>query len=159
MPSGYTETMLHGDLATRRIDVDEATWQWSRTCVEGSAFAPSPLRRVPAQNVNSLESDNILKLAASVISGPPVSGANRIIAASESPHIDRFGESETGGCVGPELKSTGFDAMAEKPVGLSIFNGVFDQHEELNWMDCARSSSGAGYAEQPLNRQFFGPGQ
>lgn len=159
MPSGYTETTLRGDLATRRIDVEEAAGQWSRTCVEGSAFAPSPLRRMLDQNVNSLESGNILELAASVISGAPVSGANRVTAASEPPHIDRFGESETGGCVGPELKSTGFDAMAEKPVGLSITNGVFDQHEELNWMDCARSSSGAGYAEQPLNRQFFGPGQ
>ena len=66
--------------------------------------------------------------ATSVITGKPVPGVNRIVAAAESPLTGTYGESEAGGFSAPELKYSGFDVVvaeevSEKPVYLWIKDG------------------------------------
>lgn len=131
MPYGYTGKILHVDLTSSRIEVEEPTEQWYRTYMGGSAIASYYLLKMLNQDVDPLGPDNVLVLATSVVCGAPISGYNRFTAASKSPLTDCFGESEAGGYFGPELKFAGFDAVvirgrAEKPVYLSIIDGTVE---------------------------------
>ncbi len=128
MSFGYNGKILHVNLSSHEITIEEPGEQWYRTYMGGSAFASYYLLKMVKPGIDPLSPDNVLVLSTSVICGAPISGYNRFTAAAKSPLTDCFGEAEAGGYFGPELKFAGYDAIvirgkAEKPVYINIMHG------------------------------------
>jgi aldehyde:ferredoxin oxidoreductase len=97
----------------------------------GSALAMHYLLKDMPAGVDSLDPDNVLVLALSVLTGTAISGQSRMTAAAKSPLTGAIGDSQGGGFFPAELKFAGFDAIvikgkAEKPVYLWINEGSYE---------------------------------
>jgi aldehyde:ferredoxin oxidoreductase len=128
MPFGYNGKILHVDLTKQEWRVEEPGEKWYRTYMGGSAFASYYLLKLLKPGVDPLSPENVLIFACSVVTGAPISGWNRYTVAAKSPLTHAFGESESSGYFGPELKFAGFDAIvirgrAAKPTYLFIKGG------------------------------------
>ncbi len=111
MPFGYNDKILHVHLSEGRWEIEEPGENWYRTFMGGSGFAGYYLLKHIKPGIDPLGPENVLVLAASVVTGVPISGFNRFTAAAKSPLTGAFGESEAGGYFGPEMKFAGFDAV------------------------------------------------
>ncbi len=85
------------------------------------------VKELPA-GVEPLGPENKLIFAAGPITGVPAGGCGRHSVGAKSPLTGGFGEADSGGYWGAELKMAGFDAVivegrAEKPVYISIKDG------------------------------------
>lgn len=126
--NGYWDRILHVDLRTRKTWVEspgEAFWR--RHLGGRSVIAHYLLSEVPA-GADPLGPDNLLVFACGVLSGVPFPGAGRHSVGARSPLTGAFGESESGGFWGAELRHAGWDGIvvhgqADVPVYLWIKNG------------------------------------
>jgi aldehyde:ferredoxin oxidoreductase len=131
MPHGYNGKILHVDLTTGQISVEEPNEAFYRKYMGGSALAMYYLLNQMPAGADPLGSENILVLALSVLTGTAVSGQSRMTAAAKSPLTGGIGDSQCGGFWPAELKFAGFDAIvirgkAEKPVYLWIHDGEYE---------------------------------
>jgi len=127
-PFGYNGKILRVDLSNRTITEEAPSRALYRRYVGGGTFALYYLLNELRPGVDPLGPENVLIFAVSVVTGHPAAGFSRFTVAAKSPLTGAFGESEAGGWWGPELKSSGFDAIvikgqADQPVYLSIQNG------------------------------------
>jgi aldehyde:ferredoxin oxidoreductase len=88
------------------------------------------LNEVPV-GADPLGPENVLVFAVSVVTGAPVAGTSRWTVAAKSPLTHFFGEAQSGGWWGPELKAAGYDAIvihgkAPKPSYLWIHDGAVE---------------------------------
>jgi len=128
MASGYNGKILKVNLNNLTYEIEEKDEYFYRTFMGGSAMASYYLLTEMKEGIAPLSPDNVLVVAASVLTGAPIPGANRYTVAAKSPLTNGFGESEAGGFFSVELKRAGFDAIvikgrAVKPVYLWIKNG------------------------------------
>ena len=128
MPFGYAGKILHVNLTTSDITVEEPPEIFYRRYFGGRAFLAYYLLREMKPHEDPLGPGNVLVFASSVIGGAPSHGLCRFSVGAKSPLTGGFGESEAGGFWGPELKFSGFDAVvikgkAKKPVYLWIRDG------------------------------------
>ena len=139
MGFGSNEVILRVDLSAGRTSVTSFEEPFWRQYPGGRAFAVQLLLRECPANVDPLGPDNVLILAAGLLTGAPVSTATRFSAVARSPLTGAFGESEAGGFWGPELKMAGFDAVvvsgrAPEPVYLWIRDGTAEiRHARHLW--------------------------
>jgi aldehyde:ferredoxin oxidoreductase len=125
---GYTGKILHVDLETQSIEVEEPEEGFYRRYLGGSGFiAYYLLKEVPAE-VDALDPENLLIMAGGTTTGIPVAGSGRSAVGGKSPLNGGYGESDVGGFFGAELRRAGFDAVvvrnkAETPVYLWIHDG------------------------------------
>jgi len=128
MPHGYNGKILHIDLTTRKIEVEEPSESFYRKYMGGSAMGMYyVLNQTPAKT-DALGPDNVLCLFDSVITGAAISGQSRMTATAKSPLTDCIGDSQCGGFFPAEFKFAGFDGMvikgqADSPVYLWIKDG------------------------------------
>jgi aldehyde:ferredoxin oxidoreductase len=128
MPNGYNGKILHIDLSSMKMKVEEPEELFYRTYLGGGGIASYYLLKNLKPGVDPLSPDNVLVFASNVISGVPIAGMTRYTVAAKSPLTGAFGEAEAGGYWGPELKSAGYDAVviggrAAKPSYLWIHDG------------------------------------
>ncbi len=128
MPYGYNGKILHFDLSTSEMKVEEPGEVFYRTYLGGGALASYYLLKNLKEGTDPLSPDNVLVFASNVISGLPIAGMTRYTVAAKSPLTGAYGEAEAGGFWGPELKFSGFDALiikgkAAKPSYLWINDG------------------------------------
>jgi len=128
MPFGYVGKVLHVDLATSKIEVEEPPESLYRTYMGGSGMAMSYLLRMMPPGVDPLSPDNVLVLSVGVLTGAPIGGLSRVMANAKSPLTGAIGDSQGGGFWAAELKFAGYDALvitgkAPKPVYLWIHDG------------------------------------
>ena len=128
MPNGYNGKILHIDLSSMKMRVEEPDELFYRTYLGGGGIASYYLLKNLKPGVDPLSPDNVLVFASNVISGVPIAGMARYTVAAKSPLTGAFGEAEAGGYWGPELKSAGYDAVviggrAAKPSYLWIHDG------------------------------------
>ena len=88
------------------------------------------LKHVP-KGADPLGPDNVLVFAPGVLTGAPVPGAGRHSVGAKSPLTGGFGESESGGFWGAELKRAGWDGIvvhgvSATPVYLWINEGAVE---------------------------------
>jgi len=131
MPFGYTGKILHVNLTSGKIVVEEPPESFYRTYMGGSALAMSYLLRMMPAGVDPLGPDNVLVISVGVLTGAPVSGLSRVMVNAKSPLTGAIGDSEGGGFWPAEFKFAGFDALvitgkAPKPVYLWVHDGEFD---------------------------------
>ena len=134
MPHGINGKILHVDLTSGEISVEEPGTAFYRKYMGGSAMAMHYLLKEMPAGVDPLGPENVLVLALSVLTGAAISGQSRMTAAAKSPLTGAIGDSQGGGFWPAELKFSGFDAIvikgkAEKPVYLWIHDGEYELRE------------------------------
>jgi len=128
MPYGYNGKILHVNLTEEKIWVEEPSRIWYRTYMGGRNFALYYLLKELPASADPLGPENVLVFAASIVTGAPVAGTSRWTVAAKSPLTNLFGEAQSGGWWGPELKAAGYDAIviygqAPRPSYLWIHDG------------------------------------
>lgn len=128
MPYGYHGKILHVNLTTSEVIVEEPDEQFYRTYMGGSAMGVYYLLKHTPPGTDPLAPENTLALMLSVVTGVPISGQSRMTAVARSPLTHTVGDSQCGGFWPAELKFAGFDGIvihgrAETPVYLWIHNG------------------------------------
>jgi aldehyde:ferredoxin oxidoreductase len=131
MSHGYNGKILHVDLGSGSLRVEEPDEAFYRKYMGGSALAMYYLLNEMPPGVDPLGPENVLVLALSVLTGTAVSGQSRMTAAAKSPLTGGIGDSQGGGFFPAEMKFAGFDAIvikgkAEKPVYLWINDGEYE---------------------------------
>ncbi len=128
MPNGYSGKILRVNLTERTSRIEEPGPRFFRTYLGGRGIiAYYLLKEVPA-GADPLGPENRLVFAASVITGAPLAGLGRQSIGAKSPLTGFYGESESGGFWGPELKFAGYEAIvvegrASSPVYLWVRDG------------------------------------
>jgi aldehyde:ferredoxin oxidoreductase len=113
---GYWNKILHVDLGDRRTWIEEPGDAFFRRYAGGRGLIGHYLLKYVPKGADALGPENILVIAPGVITGAPVPGAGRHSVGAKSPLTGGFGESESGGYWGAELKRAGWDAI--------VFHGV-----------------------------------
>lgn len=134
MPFGYNGKILHVDLNTGSLEVEEPPEAFYRKYMGGSAMGMYYILRDTPVGVDPLAPENVLTLMVSVTTGAPISGQSRLNANAKSPVSGAIGDSQSGGFFPAELKFAGFDGIvvkgkSPKPVYLSILNGKAELHD------------------------------
>jgi aldehyde:ferredoxin oxidoreductase len=125
MPNGYSGKILRVNLTERTSRIEEPGYRFFRTYLGGRGIiAYYLLKEVPA-GADPLGPENRMIFAASVITGAPLAGLGRQSIGAKSPLTGFYGESESGGFWGPELKFAGYEALivegrASSPVYLWV---------------------------------------
>ncbi|MEE8390296.1 MAG: aldehyde ferredoxin oxidoreductase family protein [Anaerolineae bacterium] len=128
MSYGYHGKILHIDLTTGKLEVEEPEEAFYRTYMGGSAMGVYYLLKHTPPGADPLGLENTLSLMAGVVTGAPFSGQSRVTATAKSPVTGLIGDSQSGGFWPAELKAAGFDGIvirgkAEKPIYLWVHNG------------------------------------
>ncbi len=128
MPLGYHNRILHVDLTTGRLEIEEPGEAFYRKYMGGSALGLYYLLRETEPGIDPLGPENVLVLALSVLTGAPISGQSRMTAVAKSPLTDAVGDSQAGGFFPAEMKFAGFDAVvikgrSDSPVYIWLHDG------------------------------------
>jgi len=128
MPYGYSGRILHVDLTTQTLEVEEPDVSFYRKYVGGSAMGAYYLLKNTPPEADPLGPENTLTLMISPLTGAPFSGQSRVCATAKSPETGLVGDSQAGGFWPAELKFAGFDGLvirgsAEEPVYLWVHDG------------------------------------
>ncbi len=128
MPNGYAGKILHVDLTTETLTVEEPPESFYRKYLGGSAMGMHYILRDMQPGADPLGPDNVLTLMVSALTGAPISGQSRMTANAKSPLVDGIGDAQCGGFFPAEMKFAGFDGIvvkgkAARPVYLWLHEG------------------------------------
>ncbi len=128
MSHGYTGKILRADLSSGKMRTEEFPESFYRQYFGGAGFIGYFLLKEVAKGVDPLSPDNKVIFAAGPVAGVPVGGSGRHAVGGKSPLTGGYGEADSGGYWGAELKMAGFDAIivegkAEKPIYLFVQDG------------------------------------
>ena len=128
MVKGYAGRILHVDLTTGKLEIEQPSDAFYRKYMGGSALGTYyALRDIP-KGADPLGPKNVLVLSLGPVTGLAVSGNSRVTATARSPLTDTIGDTQAGGFWPAQCKNAGFDAIvikgqAEKPVYLWLHDG------------------------------------
>lgn len=128
MPYGYHRKILHADLTSGELWIEEPDEEFYRHYMGGSNFGLYYLLNHMPAGVDPLGPDNVLTLMLSVLTGAPFSGQSRVTASAKSPLTGGIGDSQAGGFFPAEFKFAGFDGaviygQSDHPVYLWLHHG------------------------------------
>ncbi len=129
MPHGFAGKILHANLTTGQLTVEEPTDEFYRRYHGGSAMGLYYLLKNTPAGADPLGPENTLAITIAGLTGAPISGQSRATAVAKSPLTGGVGDSQAGGFWPAELKFAGFDGVvvtgkSETPVYLWIKEGV-----------------------------------
>ena len=108
---GYCNKILHVNLTERSTRIEEPGDVFFRRYGGGRGLIAHYLLKYVPKGADPLGPDNVLVFAPGVLTGAPVPGAGRHSVGAKSPLTGGFGESESGGFWGAELKRAGWDGI------------------------------------------------
>ena len=128
MPFGYNGKILHVNLTTGVMEVEEPPETFYRKYMGGSAMGLYYILKNMPAGVDPLSPENVLTFMDSVVTGASISGQSRINVNAKSPMSGAIGDSQAGGFFPAELKFAGYDGIvfqgrSSKPVYLSVIDG------------------------------------
>ncbi|GIK38316.1 MAG: aldehyde ferredoxin oxidoreductase [Chloroflexota bacterium] len=131
MPIGYNGKILHVNLTTGEMTVEEPPESFYRKYMGGSALNMYYLLKEMPAGADPLGPDNILALSVGVTTGAAISGQSRMTASAKSPLTGAIGDAQCGGFFPAEMKFAGFDAFiikgkAPRPVYLWVNDGRYE---------------------------------
>jgi len=126
--------ILHVNLSDRTTRIEAPGDGFFRRYAGGRGFIAHYLLKHVPRGADPLGPDNVLVFAPGVLTGAPVPGAGRHSVGAKSPLTGGFGESESGGYWGAELKRAGWDAIvvhgaSPTPVFLWVNDGAVEVRE------------------------------
>jgi aldehyde:ferredoxin oxidoreductase len=132
--NGYLGKILHVDLGTERIWDEALNEDYARKYVGGSGLAARYLYDVIDAQTDPLGPDNPLLFLTGPLVGTQFTSAGRYSVCARSPLTGIWGEANSGGFFGPELRYAGYDGIwlhgaARRPVWLSIVEGRAALHD------------------------------
>jgi aldehyde:ferredoxin oxidoreductase len=157
MPNGYWNKVLHVNLTDRSSWVENPGEEVYRRLQGGRGFIARYLLQYVPTGADPLGPDNVLIFAPGVMTGVPLPGAGRHSVGAKSPLTGGFGESESGGFWGAELKKAGWDGIvvhgaAETPLYLWINEG------EVEFRDAGRLwGMDTGHTEEAIVEELGDP--
>jgi aldehyde:ferredoxin oxidoreductase len=128
---GYTGKILHVDLTSGSLEVEEPPEELYRTYMGGSALGLYYLLKNTPAGADPYGPENTLAWMLSGITGAPIAGQSRATVVGKSPISGGVGDSQAGGFWPAELKFAGFDGIvvtgsSPKPVYLWINQGAVE---------------------------------
>ncbi len=155
---GYLGRILRVDLSRSKVWDEPLNDDYARQYVGGSGLAARYLYDMLEPDTDPLGPENPLFFLTGPLVGTSMTSAGRYSVCARSPLTGIWGEANSGGFFGPELRYAGYDGVlvtgrAERPVWLSICDG----EAEL------RSAGGLWgsdpYTVQNRVREFLGDGR
>jgi aldehyde:ferredoxin oxidoreductase len=142
MPNGFTGNILHVDLTTGALRVENPPESFYRRYLGGSAMGLYYLLNQLKPGTDALGPENVLTIMLSPTVGAAISGQSRASVNARSPLVDGIGDSQMGGFFPAEMKFAGFDGVvisgrAEKPVYLWLHDGGPGQPPAAELRDAA----------------------
>ncbi|HSL94010.1 MAG TPA: aldehyde ferredoxin oxidoreductase family protein [Bacillota bacterium] len=127
MEFGFQNRILRVNLSTGGVSVESPGAAFFRKYVGGRALVSYYLYKELSPGVDPLGPENKLIFAGGVLTGTPFIGGGRNSVGAKSPLTGAYGDSESGGYFGAELRRAGYDALiiegqSEKPVYISIID-------------------------------------
>jgi aldehyde:ferredoxin oxidoreductase len=152
---GYMGKLLRVDLTTGAIQDEPLDEAYARDFVGGSGLAARYIYDMVDSDTDPLGPDNPLVFMTGPLVGTVMPSAGRCSVCALSPLTGIWGEANTGGFFGPELRFAGYDGIivtgrAEKPVWLSVVDGQAELH------DAADIWGSDSYATQERVREILG---
>jgi len=128
MARGFMGKMLWVDLSRNELKDEVLDEKLGRDYLGGYGLGARVLFSRQKAGVDPLGPDNILGFTTGVLTGTAALGGARYAVVGKSPLTGSWGDANSGGDFGPNLKFAGYDAVfftgiAEKPVYLYIDNG------------------------------------
>jgi aldehyde:ferredoxin oxidoreductase len=128
MPNGYHGRIVHVNLTTGKLEIEQPDEAFYRLYFGGSALALHYLLHRMQPGIDPFDPENIIVFALSVLTGAPISGQSRVTVVAKSPLSGVIGDSQSGGFFPAEMKFSGFDAAvihgrSEEPVYLWLHDG------------------------------------
>jgi aldehyde:ferredoxin oxidoreductase len=128
MPYGYNGRILHADLTSGRLTIEEPSEAFYRKYLGGQGLGMYYLLKENPAGVDPLSPDSVMAVTLSVTTGAPISGQSRVMVNAKSPLTGTIGDAQAGGFWPAEAKAAGFDAVivkgkAERPVYLWLHDG------------------------------------
>jgi aldehyde:ferredoxin oxidoreductase len=125
MDYGYAGKLLFINLGTQEVEVKELDDETCRKFIGGSGLGAKILFENMVQGADVFGPENILGFVTGPFTATGVPGGGRYTVVTKSPVTGGWGEANSGGFWGPELKKCGFDAVfisgiASKPTYISI---------------------------------------
>ncbi len=153
--NGYMGKILRVDLSAGEMRDEPLNEEYARAFVGGSGLAARIIYDMIDGDTDPLGPENPLVFMTGPLVGTAMPSAGRCSVCALSPLTSIWGEANTGGFFGPELRFAGYDGVvitgqAKKPVWLSIVNGRAQLRDAV---DMWGSDS---YAVQEQVRQAMG---
>jgi aldehyde:ferredoxin oxidoreductase len=131
---GYTGKILRVDLSTGDIQDEPLNEAYARAFVGGSGLAARYIYDMVDGATDPLGPDNPLVFMTGPLVGTAMPSAGRCSVCALSPLTGIWGEANTGGFFGPELRFAGYDGLiitgqAERPVYLSVVEDRAELHD------------------------------
>src|SRR5512143_433870 len=130
---GYLGKILRVDLSRGRLWDEALNEDYARSYVGGSGLAARYLYDTLEASTDPLGPGNPLFFLTGPLVGTSMSSAGRYSACARSPLTGIWGEANSGGFFGPELRYAGYDGVlitgkSEKRVWLSVVEGKPELH-------------------------------
>jgi aldehyde:ferredoxin oxidoreductase len=131
---GYIGRILRVDLSTGDIRDEPLNGVYARAFVGGSGLAARYIYDMVDGDTDPLGPDNPLVFMTGPLVGTAMPSAGRCSVCALSPLTGIWGEANTGGFFGPELRFAGYDGIiitgrAERPAWLSVVEGRAELHD------------------------------
>ena len=128
MAHGFMGKMLWVDLSKKQLKDEALDEKIGRDFLGGYGLGARILFSRQKAGVDPLGADAILGFTTGVLTGTPAMGGSRYVVVGKSPLTGGWGDANSGGNFGPNLKFAGYDAVfftgiSAKPVYLFIDNG------------------------------------
>ncbi len=139
--NGYMGKILRVDLTTGEIWDEPLNEEYARAFVGGSGLAVRYVYDMVDGDTDPLGPENPLVFMTGPLVGTAMPSAGRCSVCALSPLTRLWGESNTGGFLGPELRFAGYDGVivtgqAERPVWLSIVEGRAELDDAAGLWGC-----------------------
>src|SRR5512142_1411755 len=130
---GYLGRILRVDLSREALWNEALHDDYARNYVGGSGLAARYLYDLIDASTDPLGPDNPLFFLTGPLVGTPTNSAGRYSACARSPLTGIWGEANSGGFFGPELRYAGYDGVlvtgrSTQPVWLSVLEGKPELH-------------------------------
>ena len=137
----YMGKILRVDLSAGKTWDEPLNEAYGRDYVGGSGLAARYLFDLIDAKTNPLSPDNPLIFMTGPLVGTAFSCSGRYSVCALSPLTGIWGEANSGGFFGPELRFAGYDGLlitgrAEKPVWLSLVDGRAGLHDASDLWGC-----------------------
>ncbi|MCK4965029.1 MAG: aldehyde ferredoxin oxidoreductase, partial [Dehalococcoidia bacterium] len=132
--NGYMGKILRVDLSAGEMRDEPLNEEYARAFVGGSGLAARIIYDMVGGDTDPLGPENPLVFMTGPLVGTAMPSAGRCSVCALSPLTRIWGEANTGGFFGPELRFAGYDGIiitgrAKKPVWLSIVHGRAELHD------------------------------
>jgi aldehyde:ferredoxin oxidoreductase len=153
--NGYMGKILYVDLSSGRLWDEAINEDDARAFVGGSGLAARIIYNMVNQDTDPLGPQNPLVFMTGPLVGTAMPSAGRYSVCALSPLTRIWGEANSGGFFGPELRFAGYDGVvitgcSSRPVWLSIVEGKPQLH------DASSLWGSDSYATQQIVRQALG---